>query len=388
MTKVHELQIAQSEAREKLSTILDVPAGERTDEQKALVGTLTAEIRTREPEIRSALVAESDDERTAREAVAAAGVPVDAETRERLELRTRSTLSAFLLAALQGREVGGAELEYRAALGYHDGIPIDLFEADRPAPSPETRAATPAPATGTGVTVAPVQPFVFAPSIAPRLGIDMPTAPSGSYSEMTITTALPAAPKAKGADADDTAGALTPITAAPRRISARMTVAIEDVAAIGQSNFEAALRANVSMALSDEYDHQCINGDGVAPNVSGLRNQLSAVADPTAVAGFPAFLSTFADAIDGLWSTMLTEVAIVANVDAYRLSATLFRANSADTSFSAYAKLTTGGWWTNKRMPDTASTIAEGIIYRMGRAGLRTACHPTWGTISVDDIYT
>ena len=34
------------------------------------------------------------------------------------------------------------------------------------------------------------------------------------------TTALPAAPKAKGDDATDTAGALTPITANPRRISA------------------------------------------------------------------------------------------------------------------------------------------------------------------------
>ena len=24
----------------------------------------------------------------------------------------------------------------------------------------------------------------------------------------------------------------------------------------------------------------------------------------------------------------------------------------------------------------------------MGRPGLRTACHPTWGTIAIDDIYT
>ena len=110
------------------------------------------------------------------------------------------------------------------------------------------------PATGTGVTVAPIQPFVFAPSIAPRLGIDMPSVGSGSYAEMTISTALPASPKAKGADADDTAGALTPITANPRRISARMSVTVEDVAQIGQANFESALRQNVSMALSDEYD--------------------------------------------------------------------------------------------------------------------------------------
>ena len=39
-------------------------------------------------------------------------------------------------------------------------------------------------------------------------------------------------------------------------------------------------------------------------------------------------------------------------------------------------------------MPATASTIARAIVYRMGRMGMRTAVHPTWGTISIDDIYT
>ena len=39
-------------------------------------------------------------------------------------------------------------------------------------------------------------------------------------------------------------------------------------------------------------------------------------------------------------------------------------------------------------MPATASTIARGIVYRMGRLGIRTACLPTWGSIAVDDIYS
>ena len=61
---------------------------------------------------------------------------------------------------------------------------------------------------------------------------------------------------------------------------------------------EAALRSNVSMALSDEYDRQCINGDGTAPNVEGLIDQLTDPTNPTAVA---TFLSAAADQIDGLW---------------------------------------------------------------------------------------
>ena len=301
--------------------------------------------------------------------------------------------------------VAGADAEYAAAFGAPAGeFPIDIFERDRPenrqradgAPL-EARATTPAPTTGTGVTVAPIQPFVFAPSIAPRLGIDMPSVGSGGYSEMTISTSVPAAAVAKGGDAPDTAGALTPVTATPRRISARMSVTVEDVASVGQANFEAALRQNTSMRLSDEYDRQTIAGNGTAPNVEGLIAQLTNPMNPSAVATFDSFVAAFADAIDGLWATMMRDVAIVANVDTYKLAAKAFRdAGNNDRgsiSFADYAMTHTGGFWTNKRMPATPTSgandnIAQAIVYRMGHPGLRTACHPTWGTISIDDIYT
>ena len=381
--------VRSSQIKERLNEIAAVD--ELTDEIRQEETALQTELRDVETRRRAAIAAEPDPETRVTDTL-------DAEARERIELRGRSTFGAFLLAALQGRVPSGAEAEYAAAFGAPAGhVPIDLWEADRPAV--EERAATPSPTTGQGATLAPVQPFVFAPSIAPRLGIDMPSVPSGSYSEMTITTALPASPKAKGADADDTAGALTPVTTAARRISARMTVTLEDVAQVGQANFESALRQNVSMALSDEYDDQAINGDGVAPNVNGLIAQLTDPSNPAAVAGFDDFVAAFADAIEGLWASTTRDVAIVANVDSYKLSAKTFRDRVIDTgqrggvslgdqSFADYAAEKTGGWWTNKRMPATVSTIARGIVYRMGRMGLRTACHPTWGTVSIDDIYT
>ena len=227
MTRLQKIQIAQSECREAINVLINTD--DRTDAQNGELRTLTATMAGHEVEYRAALSVEGDSEREAREAAQAAGV--DSETRERLELRSRSTLGAFVAAALSGRLPGGAEAEYAAAHHAPAGsIPLDLWETDRPR---ETRAVTPAPATGTGVTVAPVQPFVFAPSIAPRLGIDMPSVGSGGYSEMTITTAPPASAKAKSADADDTAGALTAVTANPRRLSARMSVSLEDVASVG-----------------------------------------------------------------------------------------------------------------------------------------------------------
>ena len=274
-----------------------------------------------------------------------------------------------------------------------DGIPIDIFREG----SPGTRssiARTRRPwrlRTGTGATLAPIQPFVFSKSIAPMLGIEMPTVGSGAYSEATITTKLTAAAKAKGAAQESTAAVLTPATATPRRISARLTLNVEDVAAIGQANFESALRDNLSMSLSDQYDLQCVRGDGITPNIEGLIAQLTNPTDPTEIATFDAFLKAFSDQIDGLWASKLSEVSLITNADAYKLSATKFRDTSTDLgsiSFANYAMQHTGGWSCNARMPATASDIARAIVYRMGKPGMRTAAHPVWASLSIDDIYT
>ena len=207
MTRSQRAQLALSKTRTALNAILDTDPEQRSAEQTAELGTLTATAETQEAELRAALVAEPTP--TVQTGVEA----MDPEQRERVELRGRSHLGAFLLAALQRRMVGGVEAEYAAACQARAGeIPVDLFEADRPAPV-ETRAATPAPSTGTGVTVAPVQPFVFAPSIAPRLGIDLPSVGSGGYSEMTVSTKLPAGPVAKGGN--------RPTRRAPSRPSTR-----------------------------------------------------------------------------------------------------------------------------------------------------------------------
>ena len=57
-------------------------------------------------------------------------------------------------------------------------------------------------------------------------------------------------------------------TATPKRISARLELRIEDIAAVGQANFEQVLRENLSLALSDELDDQGLNGAGsTASNV-------------------------------------------------------------------------------------------------------------------------
>ena len=320
-----------------------------------------------------------------------AGDPtVDPEVRERLELRGRASFGRYLHAALTGAQISGAEAEFQSACKVA-GIPLDLFEQDRPV---EVRAdaASGLPATGAGATLAPIQPYVFAESIAPMLGIEMPSVGSGAYSEMTISTALSAGAKAKGTKQDSTAAVLTAATATPRSIRARLTLNLEDIAAIGQANFESALRQNAGAALSDGLDNQAITGDGQAPNIAGLIGQLTDPANPGAVVLFDTFLKSFSDQLDGLWASRMKDVMIVANVDAYKLAANTFRGTAANggpaVTFADYAAMATGGFSTNKRMPATDATVARGIVYRKGRTGLRTACLPTWGSLAVDDIYS
>ena len=350
LLRVSELEEQRDALKTKINTAED---GDAPD--AAAIDRLGTELRTAEGDLKTART----EYRAAVEAEPETGAPVvdDAESRERLTLRSKATLGGFLIARMQGRMPGGELAEYQAACGVRDGIPIDLFESDRQAPvEHRADAATVVPATGTGATLAPIQPYVFARSIAPQLGIAMPTVESGAYSEATISTALTAGPKAKGVKADSTAAVLTPTTATPRRISARLTLNIEDLATIGQANFESALRQNLTMGLGNEYDVQCITGDGVAPNINGLVNQLTDPSDPGDVVTFDLLLKSFSDQIDGLWASTLADIALITNPAVYKRSATLFRDTSTDlgsTSFADYAAKFTGGWSCNSRMPAT-----------------------------------
>ena len=319
--------------------------------------------------------------------------------RERIELRGRASLTGYLLAAARGRLVSGAEAELQAAAGV-EGIPLELWDI------PEQRAVADAPGT-VGVNLDPIRPAVFANSIAARLGIEMPRVMSGTYATATISTSQSAAALAKSGVAAGVAGAFTVTTATPKRISARLELTLEDIAAVGQANFESILRENLALAISDELDDQAINGNGTAPDLTGIFEAITPnPADPAAgVADFDDFVAAFAGGIDGLWSSTVKDVAIVAGVDTYKLSAQTFRDRIIDTgnrggvslgdeSFADYAMSKYAGWWTNKRMPAKVTHIQQAILYRKGRSmmggagAMRTAVCPHWGEIGIDDIYS
>ncbi|MYI06800.1 MAG: phage major capsid protein [Gemmatimonadetes bacterium] len=384
MLESQKIELRRSRVRERLGEIAALAGDDYSEAIQTEETALQGEYTTLERRHRSAIIAEDSD----LEARKAEAGDMDGEQRERIELRSKARLTEYLTAHARGRLAAGAEAELQAAAGV-SGIPIELWDV----PAPELRAVTGAPAT-VGVNLDPIRPAVFASSIAPRLGIDMPRVSSGTYATATITTSTTAAAKAKSAAIEATAGEFTVTTATPKRVSARLELTLEDIAAVGAQNFESILRQNLSLALSDALDNQAINGDGTAPNLRGMVKALEAVADPadpTAVPDFDAFVAAFVDSIDGLWASTVRDVAMVAGVATYRLAAKTFRdiasADLGAITFADYAAAHFGGWWTNKRMPAAASNIQRGIVYRKGRS-MRTAVCPHWGEVSIDDVYT
>ena len=392
MTESQRLQIQASEQRQRLNELSGLDT--LNDDQRTELDGLTTAYADTERQTRAALLAEAAQG----DKVEVHATP-DSEDRERAALRAKATVSGFLMAAMAGRLPSGAEAAYSDACGVEPGkIPLDLFESDRPIEQ-HADATTPSPTTGTGTTVGRIAPYVFDQSIAARkLGIRMPTVPSGTWSEMALTTPPgTAAAKAKGDAIESTAGALSPVSTTARRISARLSLTAEDIAEVGTAKFEAAVRSALSGSLSDQYDIQCLRGDGQSPNVSGLMSQLDTPTAPTAVATFDSLLQAAAAYCGSKYAEEMSDVSILVPPDVYRLSVRLFRDagqnHRGDVSAQKYLRGVLGGWSTATRLQNAPATgdranISTGIVRRMGPGSDGAAVHPVWGHLSVDDIYS
>ena len=343
-----------------------------------------------ERQIRAATTALEDEEKESE--TRAANGP-DAEQRERLELRSKASLTGFLRAALSGRQVDGAEAELRPPLEspMESRLSCGTFRGlKNSAPRPKRRARPALILTGFGLPCLPIQLHRALVSRCRRVD-------SGTYASATISTSLSAAAKAKGADADSTAAAFTVTSVTPKRISARLSIQIEDVAAVGQANFESILRENLALVLSDELDDQAINGDGSSNGLTGMFERLSDPAAPGAIADFDAYAAAHASGVDGMWAVGIEQVSIVCGAETYRHASRVFQSAAnfkGEMSAAAYAKANSGGLSTNKRMPDSSGDGAAAILYRKGRSmlggagAMRTAVCPHWGMISIDDIFS
>ena len=391
--RLREALDRQSRARARMAEIGIMAEADWTPEVRSEFEALEKAVPDTEAQVRAARAAVEAEESEQRQQTVE---HPDGEQRERIELRSRARLTNYLLAAAQGRMVSGAERELQEAAEV-GGIPLELFEVPQ-SQRRETRAdmATGAPTSGTGINLDPIRPLIYARAVLPRLGVAMPRTRSGAFATATISTGLSAAAKAKSAAQESTAAAFTAQTTTPHRVSARLSITLEDVATVGVENFESALRQNLMLALSDRLDHLGLTGDGQAPNPSGLLTQLTDPSDPTAVIDWNGFTAAVADGIDGgPWAESMMSVKVLVNPETQRLAERTFKDGTGfggEMSAAAYLRAHSGGFFSSRRMPDSASNIAQALRVRMGTMGLegvdamRLATCPVWAEVGIDDI--
>ena len=302
MTTLQKLQLRQSEIRESINELLGNDS--RTDEEQVELVKLTGEGQRIEPEIRAAIVAEPDPDPETKTTKTA-----DPETRERLELRSKTGLADFLSAAAGGREVSGAARDYADAVGCSplNRLPLDIFRNGQP----ETRAITAGPAVD-GM-VEPVVPFVFQVSAAASLGIEMPMHGPGSVQVPRVTTAPPADTLAKDAAAPSTAAVIALDSQTPKRISGQFEIRVEDLAVFPA--LESVLSESIQGALSNELDEEIFNG--AAAGLNGLFTQAANVAVAGSVETYASGIGRFAGLVDGQHAYNLSDLRCVVGPSTY-----------------------------------------------------------------------
>ena len=370
MLKSQKLEIRSVETREKLAKLSGLES--LTAEQRTELKEKTAELRDIESQRVAALEIEALEERKP----SANGTSPDPEGRERRAVLGKARLGNAIRAVIDGRPLQGAEAEVRSAfglLGDHE-IPHELFEP---------RAATPAPTT-TPINEQPVQPYLYKETVAGYLGIDMHQAGSGTPSFPVLSTGTPAGMKAKGAAADETAGAFTIVSSTPKRITGAFRVRVEDMAVFPQ--LEDSLRRDIPQSLANAVEEQLLNGDGSAPNIKGILKRL---ADPDAQAAkntAATYVSTIVGALDGIHGSTLKDLRALAGKATYQAMAGAFFDKTA-VSAASYLDSNTGGVRMTDRLAAPAANVQAGIV----RVGMRPWCAVSalWGRVSlIRDIHS
>ena len=348
MTAAQTIQLKLSSCRQRLNELLSVET--RSAEEQTEMETLTNEVSVKEPELRAALAAEDNTQ----EVVTAANDP---ETRERLELRSKTGIADFLRAAASGTSVVGAAAEYAEELKVPTvgHLPMALFA--RSAPKPETRAITAGPDVKGALQ--PTVPFVFERSAAASLGIMMPSVPSGQVQIPKIGTKVPSDTLAKDASAPATAAAVTLVNQSPVRIAGAFEVRVEDLAVM--PSLESALSETLQGSMSNELDEQIFNG--AAGELNGLFVQAANVTAATAIETYTTGIARFASLVDGKHAYDLSDLRAVIGSKTFALYAGLFaNSNKGDMSLYDYLSQTLGSIRVSDRVPAVSSTAQKGIV--------------------------
>ncbi len=205
MLRSQEKQLRASEIRQRLNELAGKDA--LTDEERADVDTLSAELTTVETQYRAAVQAEDTEAREQR----AEG---DGENAERRALMRDVRLGRYLQAAVESRAVDGRESELNASIGLGAAgvLPWAALDPGEIRANPEARAdvaTTGLPAADRQTMQDSILARVFARSTAAFLRVDMPSVGVGEASYPVFATGTEGGFAARGAARDAEAATFT-----------------------------------------------------------------------------------------------------------------------------------------------------------------------------------
>ena len=385
MTKVQKLQIRAAEIRSRLAEISGLSDDDFSKEIRQECRKLQEDLSGVETKMAAAIASEDTEERETE-----TDETLTAEQRDIVELRQKVSLARFLSPIIGGSRISGAEAEFRSAVTPNAGdntIPLAMLVDDSVM---EKRVDLPSAAPAiVAINPQAIGRYVFKDALARLLGITVQTVASGTHAVPTITTALSASAEAKGGVAEATAGVIGIQSATPKRISARLAVRAEDLAASGLVAMESALRSNLVAALADEFDSQAINGAGANNQLDGLINQLTDPQDPNDIVTFDNGIATVAGAVDGTWARNMAQVALLVGVDTYVTFASLFRGTDSTISLASQLANELASFSVGAKIADkTGGNIQQAVAGLRGQPDLSAAQIAMWDSISIDDMYT
>ena len=251
MKKSVELTIRASEIRSEINAL--EPGDGSLEKRRELLASLN----TVESEWRTAVADEAKADAAAPDTSGLTG-----EEREFRQLETKAELRQAFKAVMSGNPLTGPEKELQEHRGLSGhSIPWDLV-GPRAAPRTEDRAdaVSSAPADS-HLQQHPILARVFARSATATLGVAMPMVATGEQNFPVVTTTDSAVILAKDAAEGDTADAgIVAKVIEPTRLQRSYVFRREDQAVLG--GLEEALRADLSMSVSDLLDAQVLAGDG------------------------------------------------------------------------------------------------------------------------------
>ena len=336
--KLRQLRERQSKERGRIAELAVCDA--LTDETRAELDAIETGVPDLERQIRAATTAAEAEETEQRDAAATGNQEgLDAEDRERLELRSKARMGRYVQAAIEMRAVDGAEGELNAAVGIGaNRFPLELL-------APPERRTEDRETTGVDIQTMPRTWLdrLFAETAAMRLGITMESVPAGSTSFPVTTTGASAAQRGKDQAAADTAWAISVVEMSPKRNAATLKFSIEDTARI--PGLESALTRDLRMALTEGIDRAIFIGDaGATPNAGDITGLQTAAIDETTITQTnkikgPETLAAFTGMVDGIHANMLGDLNVVAAVGAYRLwEGTVINSTSTVTTMAKFLR--------------------------------------------------